>query len=204
MASGFSMFALSGVAAAVWMLVGVIAVARLTPDYSHAHHVMSALGAKGSAASAIHPFINNYPIGVLFAIFGGYIYSVADTALVSLTGILFVLHGVSHLVAGIFPCDEDMASGKPSPTQSIHMLSGLVMQLTLLVATGMWAFSSSVEPPWFRWVSLASLIFSIAFLVLMVKAFSKNKYVGLYQRISVGALILWAAILSGLLYAAHL
>ena len=50
---------------------------------------------------------------------------------------------------------------------------------------------------------MVSLVLSIVFLIFMVKAFSTNKYVGLYQRISIGSLVLWAAVFNGLLHFAH-
>ena len=204
MSSWSSLLSLSGAVAAAWMLLGVVCVARLIPGYSHTHQVMSALGAKGAPTAGIHPFINNYPIGILFSVFGIYLYrSSSGSSLISISGVLILVHGLSHIVAGIFPCDEDMGASRPSPSQIIHTLSGVAMQISLLLATGMWAFSSAAEPIWFRWLSLICTVLSVTFLVLMVKAFSTNKYIGLYQRVSVGSLILWDATFSGLLHASH-
>lgn len=203
MASWISILSLSGAVAAAWMFFGVIFVARMTPGYSHTRDVMSALGARGSSAAKIHPFINNYPVGILFSIFSIYLFSLHGGSRIIVTGILILLHGISHIIAGIFPCDENMAASKPSATQHVHMLSGLVIQITLLAAAMMWTFPSAAAPLWFRCLSAASLIFSVIFLISMVKAFSTNHNVGLYQRISIGILILWVAIFSGLFHAAH-
>ncbi|BFM06932.1 DUF998 domain-containing protein [Halioxenophilus aromaticivorans] len=200
----FSILGLSGILAAFWMCFGVIYVSRLIPGYSHSNDVMSALGAKGSPASNIHPYINNYPIGILFFLFGFYLYSNSQNSwLLLASGVLVMAHGISHIVAGIFPCDEDIESNNPSNTQKVHMAAGLVMQISLLVAVGIWSFSEISLSAWFRWLSVVCLFVSIIFLVLMVRAMKQDKYVGLYQRISVGALVLWVAILNGVLLGSH-
>ena len=200
----FPLLGLSGILAAVWMCLGVIYVSRLIPGYSHSNDVMSALGAKGSPASKVHPYINNYPIGTLFFLFGFYLYSNSQSSWLFLaSGILVMVHGISHIIAGIFPCDEDIASNNPSNTQKVHMSAGLVMQISLLVAAGIWSFSDISLSAWFRWLSAVCLSASIIFLVLMVRAMKQDKYVGLYQRISVGALVLWVAILNGVLLGSH-
>lgn len=191
----------SGILAAVWMCCGVFYVARLIPGYSHTHDVMSALGAKGSPASKIHPYINNYPIGFLYILFGVFLYYGSQTNWVlSVSGILIMLHGISHLVAGVFPCDEEIASPNPTNTQKVHMFAGLVMQITLLVAVAIWSVTSV---GWFRWFSVACLAASVIFLVLMVGAMKKGRFVGLYQRVSVGSLVLWVAFLSAVLLGSH-
>lgn len=194
---------LSGMAAAIWMLIGVVVVARMLPGYSHANNLLSELGAKGKPTEKIHLFINNYPIGLLFILFGGYL--LADeksTQFPHFVGVLICIHGFCHFLTGFFPCEADLGIAKTSPSKShkVHSLSGLVMQLTLLVASGFLFFSDAKIPTWLRWFSLVSAVASILFFILMVKSFSRNYLMGLYQRLSFGSLVVWVATLSWLSY----
>jgi uncharacterized membrane protein len=179
------------------MVVGIIMVARMLPGYSHLRQTMSELGAKGRPTTNIHPFINNYPIGVLFSLFGISLYlNHRDSFIILISAILIFIHGISHVITGLFPCDENVMSKKPSRTQITHSVAGLVMLLTLFSASVLWALSASAEPVWFRWLSAACAVASLLFLVIMFKGVN----IGLYQRLSYGALVLWAAIFSGLAY----
>lgn len=189
---------LIGIAASLWMLFGVIIVARMFPGYSHSRQMLSELGAKGRPTARIHPFINNYPIGILFSLFGVSLYlNHQYSSLILISAALIFVHGISHIISGIFPCDESLSPAKPSRAHIIHSVAGLFMLLTLFAASVLWALSSSVEPTWFRWLSAACAIASVFFLAIMFKGVN----IGLYQRLSYGALVFWAAIFSGLSYA---
>lgn len=195
------LLSLSGMIAAIWMLAGIIIVSHMLPSYSHTTNTLSELGARGKPTERIHPFINNYPIGILYILFGVYLFVFPKSFLPAhLVGILITLHGFSHILAGAFPCDADLnvARFSPSPSHKIHTLAGLVMQLTLLVATFFLFFSSSSTPSWLRWFSLACAATSVLFFSLI---FTKNAPLGLYQRLSFSPLALWVAILSWLSYA---
>lgn len=191
---------LSGVVAPVWMLLGVIIVARLYPDYSHRHQVMSELGARNRATTKIHPWINNFPIGFWFVLFGVvFLKNEPTTSLLFLTGILMIVQGVSHWVTGLFPCDEDMGIPKPSAGQVIHNLAGLVMYLSLLIACLLWTIKTHSLPTWFSLYSAFSALVSVVTLVLMLRALKTNINLGLYQRINYGVLAAWVMVLSVML-----
>lgn len=188
---------LSGIVAAIWMLVGVIIVARMFPGYSHTHQALSELGAKGRPTAKIHPFINNYPIGLLFSLFGIALYLNHRDNIFSLisAGLIFI-HGICHVITGLFPCDENLGQSKPSRTQIVHSVAGLVMLLTLFSASVLWVFATAAGLVWFRGLSAVCAVVSIYFLTRVFKGMN----IGLYQRISYGALVFWAAVLSGVCY----
>ena len=64
--------ALSGLIAMVWLIIGVYIASRFYPNYDHAKQFCSELGASGSPTEKLSPRINNYPLGLLFCLFGGY------------------------------------------------------------------------------------------------------------------------------------
>jgi len=193
---------LTGVLAAFWMLVGVLFVSRKYPGYSHIDQVMSELGAVGRPTFRIHPIVNNFPLAALFIIFGiSIVVGFSTNWHMVILGSLTALHGVCHIATGAFPCDEDLGVPTPSGTQIIHNVAGSVMLVTLLIAASLSAFSSSVvAPAWFRGFSLGCLVVSLVFGVLMAKSLSTGHKIGLYQRVSYGALVLWVAVFSGVSY----
>ena|SRR5688572_16812891 len=191
---------LSGVVAPLWMLVGVIIVARLYPGYNHRQQVMSELGARNRATTKIHPWINNFPIGFWFVLFGAALLKMESANnLVFLTGILMMVQGASHWVTGVCPCDEDLGIAKPSTVQVIHNLAGLVMYFSLLIACLLWAIKTHSLPEWFSLYSAVSAVISVIALVLMLRALKTNINLGFYQRINYGVLAVWVVVLSVML-----
>ena len=187
---------LTGVVAPLWMLLGVIVVARLYPGYSHRQQVMSELGARNRATTKIHPWINNYPIGFWFVLFGVALLKIDPTNnLLFLTGVLMVVQGISHWVTGLFPCDEDLGIPKPSKVQVVHNLAGLVMYFSLLVTCLLWVFKTHHLPQWFSLYSALSALISVVTLVMMLRALKTNINLGLYQRINYGVLAVWVMVL---------
>ncbi|MCH2058847.1 MAG: DUF998 domain-containing protein [Thalassotalea sp.] len=61
---------LSGIIATVWITLGVYIAGKFYPNYDHAKQFCSELGASGSPTKKLSPFINNYPLGILFCLFG--------------------------------------------------------------------------------------------------------------------------------------
>lgn len=194
---------LAGVVAPLWMLFGVVIVARLYPGYSHRQQVMSELGARNRVTTKIHPWVNNFPIGLWFVLFGAVLLKNELTnSLLFLTGILMLLQGISHWVTGLFPCDKDLGIPKPSKGQVIHNIAGLVMYFSLLVACLLWAIKIHSMPTWFSLYSAFSALVSVVALVLMLRALKTNINLGLYQRINYGVLAVWVMVLSMMLMGA--
>jgi|SRR6187431_1150244 len=191
---------LAGVVAPLWMLLGVIVVARLYPGYNHRQQVMSELGARNRATTKIHPWINNLPIGFWFVLFGTALLKMEpNNNLLFISGILMIVQGISHWVTGLFPCDEDLGISNPSKGQGIHNLAGLVMYFSLLAVCLLWAIKMHSLPTWFSLYSAFSALASIVALVLMLRALKTNINLGLYQRINYGVLAAWVVVLSVML-----
>ena len=159
------MLLLTGALALLWMLFGVYFCAKLYPDYSHRQQVMSELGARNRPTTRIHPYINNYPIGILFMLFGVAIFLLPHREnIYVITAIMMIGQGISHLVTGAFPCDQDLGISNASTTQHIHNFAGLVMLLTLIIPAYYWAFNMEFGLYFsiFSWICL--IIFCSIFL----------------------------------------
>ncbi len=189
----------SGVLAPVWLLLGVAFTGSLYPEYSHYNQAMSELGAKGAPTYQLSPFINNYPLGVLFAIFGiGLIKTFTSSMLARLSGFLVLVHGFSSVCAGYFSCDVGCALESPSLEQNIHNISGLVLYFSLLLSSLIWVFIAKrlLSIKWFGGFSLVSSVIAIGLLPLMATAVESGSGFGLYQRINYGTQALWIFALS--------
>jgi uncharacterized membrane protein len=157
---------------------------------------MSELGARNRPTTRIHPYINNYPIGILFILFGlAILLSLTHETITLVTASMMICQGISHLITGLFPCDEDLGRTKPSATQHIHNLAGLIMLLTLIIPTVWWGISAA-SSIWFASFSWLCLSVFVIYFCLMVRNLKSGHNLGLYQRISYGALAFWVVVLS--------
>lgn len=194
---------LGGAAGALWMLCGVYIGGRLYPGYDHRRQAMSELGARGRPTARIHPYINNYPIGILFTAFGiGALALLHESTLQRVAGMLLLVHGLSQIACGLFPLDEDLgAGGKLSTAHKIHGISGLLMYFGLWLACVSWIFIGVPAVRGFGLYSLLSAAASIVSLGFMVRSLKTGRDFGLHQRVSYGILGAWCAVLSVLLFA---
>jgi hypothetical protein len=164
------------------LFVAVILVAGyLTPGYSHARQSISELAAPGTPAHWLVRWMGFVPLGLsflFFAIQSGRWFST------SIPSALFLLIGLSIMLAGIFSTDpenrRDSASGK------IH--AGAVIVLLLLLSAAPFTFSIAslykIPPP--EWFLAFSFVMGI--LVSILVAPSSNDVLArglmLFQRTS--------------------
>lgn len=189
----------AGILAPIWLLLGVTIAGSFYPEYSHYNQAMSELGAKGSPTHTLSPIINNYPLGILFMVFGlGIIKTFFSSKLASFSGVLVVMHGLSSISAGFFSCDAGCNLEAPSAEQNIHNISGLILFFSLLLSSLMWGFIANrcLGIKWFGWFSLLCSVIAIALLPFMASAIESGVGFGLYQRLNYGAQALWIFVFS--------
>jgi len=77
----------------------------------------------------------------------------------------------------------------------MHNLAGLVMFLSLTLASLLWGFLSKrlLGSRGFGLFSLACTVLAVATVVLMAQAVEAGHWFGLYQRINYGISVLWVA-----------
>lgn len=189
---------LAGLVTPLWLALGVTLVGALYPGYSHFDHAMSLLGAEGAPTRYISPLINNYPLGALFMLFGVTVLLSFDNLWARLSGVLIILHGLGSFGTGYFACDAGCAPQNPSTSQNLHNLAGLVMALSLLLASALWVYLGRrlLGSRRFSWFSLLCTLLALGTLPLMAAAVQSGQGFGLYQRINYGASLLWLATLA--------
>jgi hypothetical membrane protein len=185
---------LSGLVASVWFAVGVLVTGRLYDGYSHARQFCSELGATGSPVEKLSPLINNYPLGVMFGLFGWYLISGVHSLLIVISGWLIVIHGVSTVFAGYYPMDADPYIKEPTRQYELHTFAGMLMMLSLVLAIIVVLFSRVSFS--FKVFSVTCVILFFVFLFKMIKEYQRHGNVGLYQRLSYGSQLLWLGVYS--------
>ncbi len=195
-------FLYMGMVATIWITLGVYIAAKFYPNYNHSEQFCSELGARGAATEKLSPVINNYPLGLLFVLFGAGVVDSADgTFLLSLVGGLIVVHGVGTWVAGYFPMDADPYTVTPSFECIVHSWAGFFMLMALLIAPLLVVFhpTTLIISEWFRVFSGIVFIGSIYSLYLFKKSFKQRKKLGMHQRVSYGIQLGWLNVFSYIL-----
>lgn len=189
----------SGLMASIWIIFGVYLASLFYPGYSHSKQFCSELGATGSPTEKLSPLINNYPLGILFCLFGWHLVQLEYiSTLVNVAGWLVILHGIGTWVAGYFPMDVDPFTKRPTFSCKVHSWAGFIMLLSLLVAPILIAISptSVTIPLSFRVFSVVCVIATVYYLFAMTKAVKSQSNPGFHQRISYGFQLLWLSVFS--------
>lgn len=186
----------SGIMASVWIVLGIYVASLFYPNYSHVRQFCSELGAVGSPTQKLSPVINNYPLGVLFILFGYYLITAVLVSVVTIIiGVMVVIHGLCTLICGLFPMDIDPYTKKPSTICKIHYWSGTVMFLSFVLAPALLVFSD-VYPLVLRLFSFVCIFGCCFFSYKLTQSFRRKTIPGLYQRLSYGFQILWLLVYS--------
>ncbi|MBV4492203.1 DUF998 domain-containing protein [Pseudomonas oryzicola] len=189
----------SGLLIPVWLLLGVSLTSLGYPGYSHLDQAMSQLGATGAPTHAYSAWVNNFPLGLLFALFAlGVARRFAGSRLALFSAALILLHGLASFATGLFACDEGCTPAQPSISQHIHNAAGLVMFLSLTLASALWCFLGKrlLCSPVFVGFSGLCLVLAIATVAMMGKAMADGHGFGLYQRLNYGVSVVWVAALA--------
>lgn len=180
----------------VWLFFGVLLTALGYPGYSHLDQAMSQLGAQGAATHSYSPWINNYPLGVLFVLFAwGVSQRFRGSPLAQVSAALIAVHGLASFATGYFACDAGCAPEQPSASQQLHNLAGLVMFLSLTLASALWIWLGKrlLHSTGFALWSALAVVLAVVTVTLMASALEAGQLFGLYQRINYGVSVLWLA-----------
>lgn len=187
----------AGVATPFWLAIALLILGSLYPDYSQFEQSMSVLGAVDAPTHFIAPIINNFPLGLLFILFGVGVYKTfPHSALARLSGLLILVHGLASFVTGDFACDAGCNPDAPSAAQQVHHIAGLVMTWSLIAAGGIWGWLG-LRMEGYRGLAFLSMAFTLLALITvpMVAISSKNLVgYGLYERVNAFASAIWVAI----------
>lgn len=185
-----------GLISVIYLISGVYVTAKFYPGYCHSRQFMSELGAIGSPTQVLSPRVNNYPLAVMFCLFGlSVLMGDSVGAGEQVVGCSIIVHGIATAVAGLFAMDKDPYIVKPSVSGQMHGYAGLLIMLSLLAAQFAVLFSPGYSNL-FRLFSAICLFCSVWFLWLMIRSYHARHNAGLYQRFSYGSQLLWLAGLS--------
>lgn len=180
----------------VWLFFGVLLTALGYPGYSHLDQAMSQLGAQGAPTQGYSAWVNNFPLGVLFILFAlGVSRRFRTSRLAVFSAALIGLHGLASFATGYFACDAGCAPPEPSPSQNLHNLAGLVMFVSLTLASALWVFLSKRllgSTGFAVWSALCTVV-ALVTVALMASAVEAGHLFGLYQRLNYGVAVLWVA-----------
>ncbi|OAI83656.1 DUF998 domain-containing protein [Pseudomonas putida] len=189
----------AGLLVPFWLFFGVLITASQFPGYSHVELAMSQLGAVGAPTHELSPWVNNLPLGLLFVLCGvGLFRRFEGSRLAWLGALLVIVHGLASMSAGYFPCDQGCVPAEPSFYQRMHNLSGLVMFLTLTLASTLWIFLGKrlLGSVAFSRFSLLCTVLALVTVGLMAGAMENGHGFGLYQRLNYGTAVIWLAVLA--------
>ncbi|MFJ4371168.1 DUF998 domain-containing protein [Pseudomonas japonica] len=182
-----------------WLFFGVLLTASQFPGYSHVDLAMSQLGAVGAPTHDWSPWVNNLPLGLLFVLCAlGLLRRFRGAGLAAVSALLVLVHGLASISAGIFPCDQGCLPVEPSLAQKLHNLSGLVMFVSLTLASVLWIFLGrrQLGSVVFARFSLLCVLLSLVTVGLMAGAMESGHGFGLYQRLNYGVAVIWLAVLA--------
>ncbi len=184
-----------------WLTIGVGLTALAYPGYSHVDHALSRLGAVDAPTQGFSAWLNNVPLGVLFVLVAlGLARRFRPSRLAGLSAALILLHGLASFATGLFPCDQGCAPLQPSVSQQLHNLAGLVMFLSLTLASALWAWIGKrlLASPGLAAFSAICTLLALVTAGMMASAVADGQGFGLYQRLNYAVGVGWLAVLSGM------
>jgi Protein of unknown function (DUF998) len=136
----------------------------------------------------------------LFALFAwGIARRWRGSRLAMVSAVLLLLHAVGSLGTGWFACDQGCAPDQPSTSQQLHNLSGLLMFLSLTLASGLWVWLGARVAD-SRALAVTSLVCTLGAIItigFMGQAMQSGELFGLYQRLNYGVGVVWVAAIAG-------
>lgn len=188
---------LAGMVAFLPHLLAVILASAQRPGFSHRVQYLSELGERGSATASLTNYLGILPTGLLIACFGlGVLLRFRAQRAMAIAGGLIALRGVLRVVAALFPCDVGCRPALASASQDIHNAAATIAFVALTAA----AFTAGA---WLRArrhgkaivvATYALAIVAVAAQVMLLAGAMGSP--GLFQRIALGALQLWVALLA--------
>jgi len=178
----------------LYVVTADVVLASLWDNYSRTGDMVSKLFAVGAPGRPVLlAFIGVYT--VLFTAFGfGVRASAHENRAVRVTAALLIAYGLWNIVGVFFPLDLNNDASIPG-----HIVATNVQLLLMVTAMG---YAAAAFHGWLRWYSIASLFTSVVLgaVAFMFAAQAPHPMLGIGERLSIGAFLLWVAVLAGALW----
>lgn len=198
-----TVFSLFGIIAPLFYIIPTIVGGLLRPGYSHLLNSVSDLLASG-APNKVYLMIPFTVYPILLSIFGFGLFAILKSKplpVSSSTGLIgFILIGASMGVLGIltmtiFPQDPH---GAPMTTPgTMHLvLVGIqaVSAMAAILLIGFW-FKSNGFSGHFVYSIISFVVLVITGVISMIGATQGSQYIGLFERLNVGAIMQWLIVI---------
>jgi hypothetical protein len=174
-----------------------VVAASLWDNYSRTGEMVSKLFAVGSPARPVLLVLVGGVYTVLTIAFGmGIWLSAGRNRALRVTGAILIGYGVSNILALLYPLDLNNDAAVP-----MHIAATISQMVLMLAAMG---FGAAAFHGWLRVYSIASLVASVvAGIASFIAApYAPTPVLGIGERISIGAFLLWVAVLAVALWRA--
>jgi uncharacterized protein DUF998 len=169
------------------------------PCYDAAAQTVSELSAIGAPTRALWLSLG-IPYCVLVAVFGYGVWTSARRSIpLRVVGAVMIAHAVISLAWPPMHLREVLAAGGATLTDTLHIVCSMVTVLLMLVAIGCGAAAFGRR---FRRYSIATIVILVACGALtgldapLVQANRPTPWIGIWERIDIGAFLLWMVVLA--------
>jgi hypothetical membrane protein len=190
---------LGGIAGPIVFACVVVAVAALTPGYSHVASFVSELGATGSPHAALMNYLGFIPTGLLLGALGVALgRALPADRFRGVVSLLVTVFGLGLAACGLATCDEGCPYEGGSTRNLIHNAVAIAALLSATGAAGIVGVRYARRPEW-RSLSRYSLVTSVvaALCLLVIGSLLESRLqIGLWQRLLLTTLLLWCAVVA--------
>lgn len=195
----YRMGILGGFLAPLLWAAAIIFCASLRPEYSHSAQYISELGERSSSTEFLMRYGGFVPTGLLHVAFAASLYATfKGSRLASFAAALLALNGLGRVIAGMFPCEVGCAGPRVLLSQKLHSIGASIGFLALIGAAILWGVFCKLGRVrrGLSGYSIASGMFGLIFLVLMMWSAEEREWRGLYERLSSGVLSMWVLVMA--------
>jgi hypothetical membrane protein len=190
-----SMLAICGIITPISYTIVVIALGFLWSGYNHVTQFISELGGVGAPNAIIMNTAGFALTGILITFFAFGLYRGINVGSRSKTGLALVaVYGLGIMATGFFPWDKvNLASF----TSTMHLLVGWTSWIAMILAPLFIARRLKNDSQWksYRVYSLATGLVT-AVLIFIYAFVGIEGYMGVLQRIIIGAPLLWIEVMA--------
>jgi hypothetical membrane protein len=190
---------LGGIAGPIVFACVVVAVAALTPGYSHVASFVSELGATGSPHGALMNYVGFIPSGLLLAAFGVALGNALPAdRFRSVVSLLVTVFGLGLAACGLATCDAGCPYEGGSTKNLIHNSVAITALLSATVAAGIVGVRYGRRPAWRRFGRYSLVTSAVAAVCLLVigSLLESRLRIGVWQRLLLTTLLLWCAVVA--------